>query len=329
MLKIGVFGTGHLGKIHLNCLSELTDLYEISGFYDNDPVVSAEVALVYNLKSYRNPEELIADSDVLDIVTPTDTHFALAKKVLQAGKPLFIEKPITGTVEEAQALRILWEKAGVALQVGHVERYNPAFRSVLEYATEPMFIEGHRLAEFNPRGTEVSVVLDLMIHDLDLLCRLVPQEVVNIQAQGVAVVSDTPDICNARIEFANGAVANLTASRISLKQMRKLRLFQRDAYISLDFLSKDASVVKLHHKKPPESIQAHEIQYKGKSKWIEFVAVENKPINAIKEELKTFYSAIVNDQKPEVDIDDAIRALDLAEQIVNVVKQNAKNIPGR
>lgn len=328
MLKIGVVGTGHLGKIHLKCLGQLPDLYEIVGFYDSSAEVRVEIDEKFNVKPYDSIEALIADCEVLDLVTPTDTHFAIGEQILKAKRHLFIEKPVCSNLREAQALRDLTMDGELKVQVGHVERFNPAFQAILEHTSEPMFIEGHRLAEFNPRGTEVSVILDLMIHDLDLLCQLIPYEVSSVQAHGVAVISDSPDICNARIEFVNGAVANLTASRISLKQMRKLRLFQKDGYLSLDFLSKESTVVKLHHNQPSENVQSVEISLKGKSRWIEFVSVEHKPNNAIMEELRVFHDAIVGDFKPEVDIDDAIRALDLAEKIVQAVDENAQKVPG-
>jgi predicted dehydrogenase len=237
MLKVGVLGAGHLGKIHLRLLQE-SQKYELMGFYDADSINGNAVAAEFGYTYFDTINELIAAVDVVDIVTPTLSHFECAKKAMENGKHIFIEKPITNTLEEAQELLLLEEKYGVKGQVGHVERFNPAFIAVKNSIHEPMFIETHRLAEFNPRGTDVPVVLDLMIHDIDAILSVVNSKVKRINASGVSVISQSPDIANARLEFENGCVANLTASRISLKNMRKSRFFQKDAYISVDFLKK-------------------------------------------------------------------------------------------
>lgn len=231
MLKAGVLGAGHLGKIHLKLLKQ-SDKYELIGFYDADHENAKKVAEEFGYRAYSDLDELIADADMIDVVTPTLSHFEVAKKVISAGKHLFIEKPITNTFEEAEELIALAEKHGVKGQVGHVERFNPAFQSVANRIENPMFIEAHRLAEFNPRGTDVPVVLDLMIHDIDVILSVVQSEVKNMNASGVSVISDTPDIANARIEFENGCVANLTASRISMKNMRKSRFSARRLHFS-------------------------------------------------------------------------------------------------
>ncbi len=244
MLKVGVLGAGHLGKIHLKLLNQ-SSKYNLVGFYDADKENSEKVAAEFGYTAYNDLDQLIADVEVVDVVTPTLAHFDVAKKVISAKKHLFIEKPITNTFEEAEVLIKMAAENGVKGQVGHVERFNPAFRSVVDRIENPMFIEAHRLAEFNPRGTDVPVVLDLMIHDIDAILSVVKSEVKSINASGVSVISDTPDIANARIEFENGCVANLTASRISMKNMRKSRFFQRDAYISVDFLEKKCEVVKM------------------------------------------------------------------------------------
>ncbi|MEN8929330.1 MAG: Gfo/Idh/MocA family oxidoreductase, partial [Flavobacteriales bacterium] len=244
MLKIGVLGAGHLGKIHLNCIQEIAD-YELVGFYDTDKEVSKEVESQYAIKSFESIEELIDAVDVVDIVTPTLSHFECAKKSIIASKHIFIEKPITNTTKEAKTLISLSAEANVKVQIGHVERFNPAFLSIQDKIESPMFVESHRLAEFNPRGTDVSVIHDLMIHDIDIILSIVKSNVKRISANGVAIVSETPDIANARIEFDNGCVANLTASRVSLKNMRKTRIFQKNAYISVDFSAKDAALMQL------------------------------------------------------------------------------------
>ena len=231
MLKIGVLGAGHLGKIHIRQIRELSAVYDLQGFFDPDATNAAAVSEEFGIRAFGSMEELIAAVDVVDVVTPTINHFECANKALRMSKHVFIEKPLANTVQEARDLMRLAKEADVKVQVGHVERFNPAFISASPYLAQPMFIETHRLAQFNPRGTDVSVVLDLMIHDIDIVLSVVKSSVKKISTSGVAVVSDTPDIANARIEFDNGCVANLTASRISLKNMRKSRFLQKDAYI--------------------------------------------------------------------------------------------------
>ena len=252
MLKVGVLGAGHLGKIHLKLLKELKTDYEVIGFFDSDRENAKKVNREFQVKSFKKMEDLINESDVINIVTPTLSHFECAKMAIKAHKHLFIEKPITNTTEEAEVLMKLSREAGVFVQVGHVERFNPAFIVAKDYCNQPMFIESHRLAAFNPRGTDVPVVLDLMIHDIDIILSIVKSNIQKISASGVAVVSDTPDIANARIEFDNGCVANITASRMSLKKMRKTRIFQKDAYIAIDFLEKQTEIIRLKNIKPSQ-----------------------------------------------------------------------------
>ncbi|MDC0231249.1 Gfo/Idh/MocA family oxidoreductase [Aureispira] len=249
MLKVGVLGLGHLGKIHLNCINKISQ-YKLTGIFDTNEKLAAKVSAEYNVPFYASAEALIDAVDVVDIVTPTITHYELAKKVLEKGKHFFIEKPITHTLEEAQSLCELLKNQPIKVQVGHVERFNPALLAIENKNISPMFIEAHRLAMFNPRGTDVSVVLDLMIHDLDIILKLIPHKIAKIEASGVAIVSSTADIANARIEFENGAIVNITASRISMKNMRKLRVFQSDAYLSLDFLNKKTEIVRIHNTIP-------------------------------------------------------------------------------
>ena len=244
-LKAGVLGAGHLGKIHLRLLFQ-SEKYDLVGFYDENQTVRDTVAKENGFKAFDSATELMDAVEVVDIVTPTLFHHKLAKQAIEKGKHIFIEKPITQTVDQAEELITLADKYGVLGQVGHVERFNPAFLAVKNEIDESMFIETHRLAEFNPRGTDVPVVLDLMIHDIDTVLSVVDSRVKNISASGVSIISETPDIANARIEFENGCVANLTASRISLKNMRKARFFQKDAYISIDYFDKKVEVVKMH-----------------------------------------------------------------------------------
>jgi predicted dehydrogenase len=241
MLRIGVLGAGHLGKIHLRLLNQ-SDKYELVGFYDPDQENAKQVSAEWGYRSFDSISELIQAVDVVDIVTPTLSHFECAQEAIVAGKHIFLEKPIANTVAEAEEIIRLADQYQVKGQVGHIERFNPAFKAVKDKINNPMFIETHRLAEFNPRGTDVPVVLDLMIHDIDAILSVVKSEIVQINASGVAVISDSPDIANARLQFKNGCVANITASRISLKNMRKSRFFQRDAYISVDYLEKSVEV---------------------------------------------------------------------------------------
>ncbi len=321
MLNAGVIGAGHLGKIHLKLLQQSTK-FNLVGFYDASLETREKIAAEFGYTPFESMEDLIAACDMIDVVTPTIKHFECGKKVIEAGKHLFIEKPITHTVEEAEILITLAKKHGVKGQVGHVERFNPAFTGVNHMIENPMFIEAHRLAEFNPRGTDVSVVLDLMIHDIDAILSVVNSKVKNIYASGVSVISETPDIANARIEFENGCVANLTASRISLKNMRKARFFQRDAYISVDFLEKKCEVVKM--KDAPENPGDFDMilqNAEGIKKQIYFDNPKVEPNNAILDELDTFADAINNNTTPIVSLEQGTEALRVAMQVLDNFKK--------
>ncbi len=325
MIKIGLIGVGHLGKIHLRLIKELEDIYELVGIYDADPQQISDVVETYQCKAYTSAEELINDVDCIDIVTPTTSHFEIAQLALKHSIHVFMEKPVTNTASEARALLSIAQEANVKVQVGHVERFNPAFRAALPYLNQPMFIETHRLAQFNPRGTDVPVVLDLMIHDIDIILSVVNSTVRKISASGVAVVSESPDIANTRIEFDNGCVANLTASRISLKSMRKSRFFQRDAYISVNFLEKEMEVVQMETLKGEAGPYDMVMEMgKGKpAKKIIFNKPEIEETNAIKEELRTFAQAITDDTSPIVSLEDGLMALEVAEQILDKLKTNS------
>lgn len=317
MLKIGVIGAGHLGKIHLRLLKEIQSV-ELIGFYDHSPEHSQIVSSELGIPAFSSAEELIDLADAIDIVTPTLAHYEYAVKALRKSKHIFIEKPVTHTVNEGKKLVALVHEAGVKAQVGHVERFNPAFLSARQFLHQPMFIETHRLAEFNPRGTDVSVVHDLMIHDIDIVLSVVRSPVKKISASGVAVVSDSPDIANARIEFDNGCVANLTASRISLKSMRKSRFFQRDAYISVDFLKKKTEVVRLKNlvgEPGPLDITIDLGNNKG-SKIIYFDQPKVEESNAIKMELEQFAESILEDKQTPVPIEEGFLALHVAHQVM-------------
>ncbi len=316
MLKAGVLGAGHLGKIHLRLLQQ-SENYELVGFYDASATVRASIAEEFGYTPYDSMEALIDACDMVDVVTPTTYHYECAKKVITAGKHLFIEKPITNTVEEAQEILALAKQHNVMGQVGHVERFNPAFMSVNNAIESPMFIESHRLAEFNPRGTDVPVVLDLMIHDIDAILSVVHSPVKSVSASGVSVISETPDIANARIEFENGCVANLTASRISLKNMRKSRFFQKDAYISVDFLEKKVEVVKM--KDAPENPDDFAMilqNAEGIKKQIYFDNPDVPSNNAILDELDAFAKAIHNNTTPIVSLEAGTKALRVAKMVI-------------
>ena len=316
MLKVGVLGAGHLGKIHLRLLNQ-SEKYDLIGFYDSDAINGKKVSEEFGYRYFENINSLIDAVDVVDIVTPTLSHFDCAKRSMEKGKHVFIEKPITNTLEEAEALLALEEKYNVKGQVGHVERFNPAFAAVKNKIKNPMFIESHRLAEFNPRGTDVPVVLDLMIHDIDAILSVVDSDVAQINASGVSVISNSPDIANARIEFENGCVANLTASRISLKNMRKSRFFQKDAYISVDFLEKKVEVVKM--KDAPEKTGDFDMilqNAEGIKKQIYFENPDIATNNAILDELETFAEAITTNTQPVVTLKQGTKALKVALQII-------------
>ena len=317
MLKAGVLGAGHLGKIHLRLLQE-SKKFELVGFFDPFTENAEKVAKEFGYKLFGSIEELIAAVEVIDIVTPTLSHFECAKKAIEKGRHIFIEKPITKTVLEAEAIKTLASQFHVQGQVGHVERFNPAFTAVKDKIDTPMFIETHRLAEFNPRGTDVPVVLDLMIHDIDIILSVVKSKVKNVHASGISVISETPDIANARIEFENGCVANLTASRISMKNMRKTRFFQKDAYISVDFLEKKSEIVRMKDvPNNPDEFAMILQNAEGVKKQIYFDNPEVENNNAILDELESFADAINNGTKPVVSLRQGAEALRVAQMIID------------
>jgi len=327
-LRIGVLGAGHLGKIHLRLLAE-TEGFELVGFYDPDPAQVAAAKEQFQITAFDSIESLLDAVDAVDVVTPTLSHYDCAQLALRRSKHVFIEKPVTNTLEEAESLLKLSHEANVKVQVGHVERFNPAFIAAQPYVNKPMFIESHRLAQFNPRGTDVPVVMDLMIHDIDVILSMVNSSVKRISASGVPVVSETPDIANARIEFANGCVANITASRISLKNMRKTRLFQRDAYIAIDFLKKKTEVVRLDDADTTLTPNDIFIELADKRKRrINFEFPEVPQTNAIQEELREFRDAINNGTQPPVTIQDGLNALQVAHQIVSKLHLSSDLLPG-
>lgn len=320
MLTIGIFGVGHLGKFHLNNWKEISDV-SIAGFYDPTDKIADEVTDTYHLKRYKNINDLINACDAVDIVAPTISHFDLCKKAILKSKHVFVEKPLANTMEEARELLKLTKEANIKLQVGHVERFNPAFLAARQYDLKPMFIEVHRLAQFNPRGTDVSVILDLMIHDIDIILSLVKSNVKSVSANGVVVMSDTPDIANVRIEFDNGCVANLTSSRISMKKMRKMRLFQKDSYISIDFLEKKTEVIKLKSAED-KNVFSFDIETNKGKKTIAIAAPAIPEGNALKMELESFKDAILNNTNTVINEVDGYMAMEVAHQILEKIGRN-------
>ena len=323
-LRAGVLGAGHLGQIHLRLLNE-SKKYDLIGFYDESQDVRNQITKQYGFTAFDSGNDLIDAVDMVDIVTPTTFHHQLAKQAIVKGKHVFIEKPITQTVAEAQELISLAKKHNVLGQVGHVERFNPAFLAAKKHINDSMFIETHRLAEFNPRGTDVPVILDLMIHDIDTVLSVVNSAVKNISASGVSIISETPDIANARIEFDNGCVANLTASRISLKNMRKARFFQKDAYVSVDYLEKKVEVVKMYD--APDNVGDFDMvleNAQGKKKRIYFDNPEIPTVNAILMELDCFADAITNKSNVLVPLEQGKNALDIALRISELVEKSSQ-----
>jgi predicted dehydrogenase len=320
MLKIGVFGVGHLGKFHLNNWKEISGV-ELVGFYDPNDDTANDISDKYQLARFLDADALIEACDAVDIVAPTNHHFELCEKAIKKGKHVFVEKPLANTMDEARQLVELVEESGIKFQVGHVERFNPAFLALKGMNLKPMFIEVHRLAQFNPRGTEVSVILDLMIHDIDIVLSIVKSDVKSISASGVGVMTETPDIANVRIEFHNGCVANLTSSRISMKKMRKIRLFQKDSYIGIDFLNKKTEIIKL--KEPHDSnVFAFDIETPGGKKTIAISNPSVPEVNAIKLELEEFRDSILNNTKTAVSEMDGLMAMDVAHQILEKIANN-------
>jgi predicted dehydrogenase len=321
MLKIGIFGTGHLGKFHISNWQEIEHI-EIVGFHDSNSETALEVEKKFGIKHFENIDELIDMIDAADIITPTQYHYSICENLLRKSKHVFVEKPMVNNMEEASEILKLVRESGTKFQVGHVERFNPALLALKGRSLNPMFIEVHRLAQFNPRGTEVSVILDLMIHDIDIILHLVKSDIKNISASGVSVMTETPDIANVRIEFHNGCVANLTSSRISMKKMRKMRLFQKDSYIGIDFLEKKTEIIKLKSEED-QDLFSFDIETPN---GVRTIAVENPEIintNAIKSELTAFRDSILQDKPTQVSELDGYMAMDVAHQILQKIKQAA------
>ena len=321
MLKVGVFGVGHLGKFHLNNWKEIEGV-KLVGFFDPHTETAKQVAEEYGIKRFTDADKLIDACDIVDVVTPTDQHYGVCMNAIRKGKHVFVEKPLAATIKEGRDIVNIVKEAGVKVQVGHIERFNPAYLAIKKLPLNPMFIEVHRLAQFNPRGTEVSVIMDLMIHDIDIILSLVKSDVKNISASGVAVITDTPDIANVRIEFNNGCVANLTSSRISMKKMRKMRLFQKDAYIGVDFLEKKTEIIKL--KQPDDQhVFSFDIETQQGKKTIAIATPSIEATNAMKTELEAFVYAINHQQPTIVSEIDGFLAMEVGHRILDKINNTS------
>ena len=327
-MKIAVLGAGHLGRIHLDIIKRMSE-YDLVGFYDPDPDLSSKISKEFSVRSFESMSSLIDATDIVDIVTPTLSHFECARQAILNHKHVFIEKPVTNTLVEADELLVLAEHSDVKVQVGHVERFNPAFLAAKPYIKSPLFIETHRLSPFKPRGTDVSVVLDLMIHDIDIVLNIVKSDITAISTSGVAVATDNADITNARIEFENGCVANLTASRVSLKKMRKTRVFQKDTYVSIDFLEKKTEIVSLSEESSWNPFVMNiEVDSDGNKKSVNLHKPRVKQLNAIQEELVSFAKAIQNNSLPLVTLNDGCKALRVAHTVIEKINERiTKTLP--
>lgn len=323
-LNIGLAGCGHLGSIHCKLLNEIASQnpdYHFTGIYDVDTEKSKKIAEEYNIKQFRSLDELLNEVNTLVIVTPTSTHFGIAEKAINKNINSFIEKPVTSTLDEAKKLIELVKNKSVKIQVGHVERFNPALTSLEKYELNPMFIESHRLSQFNPRGTDVSVIQDLMIHDIDIISNLVKSPIERIDANGVAVISNEIDIANARLSFKNGCVANITASRISLKKMRKMRLFQGNSYISIDFLNNKSEVFRLTDSDSKEPGMSFPVSDTKKIIFEQPELADLKDVNPIKNELQSFFKSIINDKPVKVSLEDGKQAVEIADEIIKIISK--------
>jgi|ERR1035437_386590 predicted dehydrogenase len=321
MIRIGVIGVGHLGKVHLKLLKEIPQ-FELVGFYDHDKQHSELAEKDFGVKSYPSFDELVNDVDAIDIVTPASSHYEYATKSIRKSKHIFIEKPITLSSDEAKKLVSLSHEGNIKGQVGHVERFNPAFVASKPYIKHPLFIECQRLAQFNPRGMDVSVVLDVMIHDIDLVLSMINSPVKRISATGIAVIGKTPDIANARIEFDNGSVANITSSRIAANNKREMQIFQSDSYITIDFLNKKSEVISLiNHEKPLDGNEFNtELLNRISKDILKFETPSIIESNAIKTELECFADAILTNGSTPVTIEDGYYALNIANKINDKIK---------
>jgi predicted dehydrogenase len=329
-LKIGIVGAGRLGTYHARCLKSIPDA-ELIGIHDQDISRAQSLAQETGSQSFAQYSQLIMEVDAIIVVTDTQSHYDLSMEAVQRGRHLFVEKPITATTEQGTELVKAARSLGLKLQVGHVERYNRAFRGLGNRALAPRFIESHRLSQFNPRGTDVAVILDLMIHDLDMILHLVNARVEAVEASGVAIVSDTIDIANARLTFTNGCVANVTASRISRTKMRKMRVFSTDSYISMDFLVGKTDIFRLADPKEaaisPQTLPLGEIEKGQRKLKILFESPEIPEANAIELELRDFVNSVLHDLPETIPGEQGLSALELATRIIDAIDVQSRKFP--
>jgi len=330
-VKVGVIGVGHLGRLHASLYKQVSDA-ELAGIYDVNVEKNRQLAAELNCKAFNSIESLLDEVDAVNIVTPTITHYEVAAKALEHNKHVFIEKPITHKDENAKKLIELAEKNNRVVQVGHIERFNPAMLALEDVNMEPLFIETHRLASFNPRGTDVAVVLDLMIHDIDIILHIVNSSIKNIEANGAGVLSSNVDIANARLEFENGCVANITASRLSAKKMRKMRIFQKNAYISMDFIEGSSEIFyipdedQIPFKDGTLAISLGQIEQGEVKHDIKYNRLSRKNVNPLKNELSSFVSSIINNLPPAVSAADGLAALEIAHQVMDKIEIHRQTV---
>jgi predicted dehydrogenase len=326
MLRVGVVGVGHLGQHHVRIFSKMTNC-ELVGIFDKNIKRAAEIATKFNTRIFKNYQDLLNNIDAIDISATTTYHYDLAKDALLAGKHVFVEKPITAELWQAEELLKIADEKSLKIQVGHIERFNPVMIDSADIIKNPIFIESHRIAPFNTRGSDVPVILDLMIHDIDLILSFIDSKIKNINASGLSLFTNSIDIANARLEFENGAIANVTSSRVALKKERKIRFFQKDAYISANFQDQEISVVK--KSKDLESILAKMMIAGGDIKAddlvdTKFIDSSNHEKDALTLELESFVEAIKNNQEPIVNGQAGLRALRIALKIVTLIEGNNK-----
>lgn len=326
-VRVGVIGVGHLGRLHASLYKQVSDA-DLAGIYDVNVEKNRQLASELNCKAFDSIDSLLQEVDAVNIVTPTITHYEVAAKALEQNKHVFIEKPITHKDENARKLIELAEMKNRVVQVGHIERFNPAMLALEDVNMEPLFIETHRLASFNPRGTDVAVVLDLMIHDIDIILHIVNSSIIKIEANGAGVLSSNVDIANARLEFENGCVANITASRLSAKKMRKMRIFQKNAYISMDFIEGSSEIFyipdedQIPFKDGTLAISLGQIEQGEVKHDIKYNRLSRKNVNPLKNELSSFVSSIINNLPPVVSAADGLAALEIAHQVMEKIEKH-------
>lgn len=315
MIKVGVIGIGRVGAQHLEKLLE-NPYFKVVGCFDMDKEKLKRVGEEFNVRCYEDVEDLIQKCDAVDILTSADSHFYYAEKAIRFGKHVFIDKPISNNLEEAKRLAELVREAGIKFQIGHIERFNPAFLALQQLEVHPMFIEAHRLSAFDAKKAADSIIFDVMIHDIDIVLSVVKANIKHINASGVSVLSDQIDIANARIEFDNGCVANLTASRTSVQKMRKMLFFQRDYHITLDFLHREAEVLKLSETAGHNSVP---LRSQESIRYLNSETLVPEEYDALKEELNSFAECLIFNTEPKVSVLDGLRSLEVAHEILRKI----------